>query len=60
VVHLLVCADGANVFCGSLHTLENNKDTLVVASKEIGLEANADKTSTWSCPEIRMQGEIRV
>jgi hypothetical protein len=42
--YLLVCADGVNVFCGSLHILENNKDALVVASKEIGLEVNADKT----------------
>jgi hypothetical protein len=42
--YLLVYADDVNVFCGSVHTLENNKDALVVASKEIGLEGNADKT----------------
>jgi len=42
--HLLVHADDVNVFCGHVHTLENNKDALVVARKEIGLEVNADKT----------------
>jgi len=49
--YLLVYADDVNVFCGRVHTLENNKDALVVARKEIevarkeiGLEVNADKT----------------
>jgi hypothetical protein len=42
--HLLVYPDDVNVFCGSVHTIEKNKDSLVVASKEIGLEGNADKT----------------
>ena len=32
-------------------------DDLVAASKEIRLEVNADKTSTWSWFEIRMQDE---
>jgi len=29
---------------GSAHTLKKNTEALVVASKEIGLEVNADKT----------------
>jgi len=29
---------------GSVHTVKENGDALVVASKEIGLEVNADKT----------------
>jgi len=37
---LLVYVDGITVMGGSLQ----NKGTLVVASKEIGLEVNADKT----------------
>jgi len=28
----------------SIHTIEKNTEALVVASKEIGLELNADKT----------------
>jgi len=33
---------------------------LLVASKEIGLEVNADKTKYRSCLEIRMQDEVTV
>jgi hypothetical protein len=29
---------------GSIHTIKENAEALVVASKEIGLEVNADKT----------------
>jgi len=36
-------------------TIKENAETLIVASKEIGLEVNAAKLSTWSCLEIRMQ-----
>jgi hypothetical protein len=28
------------------------------ASKEIGLEVNAEKLSTWSCLKVRMQDKI--
>ena len=35
-------------------------EALVVASKENGLEVNADNLSTWSCFEIRMQDEFTV
>jgi len=36
--------EGVNILGGSVRTIEKNTDTLVVASKEIGLVANADKT----------------
>jgi predicted amidohydrolase len=42
--HILVYPDDDNVFCGSVRTIEKNKDALAVASKEIELEVNADKT----------------
>jgi len=29
---------------GSIHPVQKNAETLIVASKEIGLEVNADKT----------------
>jgi hypothetical protein len=29
---------------GSIHTVKENAEALVVATKEIGLEVNADKT----------------
>ena len=43
---LLVYADG-NILGGSVHTIKKKKkktEALVVASKETGLEVNADKT----------------
>ena len=42
---LLVYADGVNVFGGSVHTIKRNPESLVAASKETGLEVNADKTT---------------
>jgi hypothetical protein len=33
-----------NVLGGSVHAIKTNAEALVVASKEIGLEVNADKT----------------
>jgi len=41
---LLVYADDVNILGGSVHTVKENAKTLAVASKEIGLEVNADKT----------------
>jgi hypothetical protein len=41
--HLLVYVND-NILGGSVNTLEKNIEALVVASKEIGLEVNGDKT----------------
>ena len=41
---LLVYADDVNILGGSVRTIKENAVTLIVASKEIGLEVNADKT----------------
>ena len=41
---ILVYADDANILGGSVHTIKENAKSLMVASKEIGLEVNADKT----------------
>jgi len=41
---LLVYAEDVNILGGSVHTTETNVENLVVASKETGLEVNADKT----------------
>ena len=43
-----------------MHTLKENAEALVAATREIGLEVSADKLSTWSYLEIRMQDEFRV
>jgi hypothetical protein len=41
---LLVYADNVNILGGREYTIKKNAEALVVASKEIGLEVNADKT----------------
>jgi hypothetical protein len=40
----LVSADDVNILEGSLHTTKENAQALLVASKETGLEVNANKT----------------
>ena len=45
---------------GSVHTKKEYAEALIVASKETGLELNADKTKYVVCLEIRMQDEITV
>ena len=39
----LVYADDVHIFSGSIHTIMKNTEALVFASKEIGLEVNAEK-----------------
>ena len=41
---LLAYADDVNILGGSIHTLKKNAESLVVATREIGLEVSADKT----------------
>jgi hypothetical protein len=46
MVHISVCfnADDVNILGGSVHTIKGNAEVLIVASKETGIEVNADKT----------------
>jgi hypothetical protein len=41
---VLIYADNVNILGGSIYTVNKNTETLVIASKEIGLEVNADET----------------
>jgi len=41
---LLTYADDVNILGGSIHTLKENAEALVAATRETGLEVNADKT----------------
>jgi hypothetical protein len=44
IYQLLVNADVVDVFGGSVHTMKKNIEVSIVASKEMGLEVNANKT----------------
>ena len=41
---ILAYADDVNILGGSIHTLKENAEALVAATREIGLEVSADKT----------------
>jgi hypothetical protein len=41
---LLFYGDDVNILGGTVHTVKGTAEALVVASKEIGLEVNGDKT----------------
>ena len=41
---LLAYADDVNILGGSIHTVKENAEALVAATREIGLEVSADKT----------------
>jgi hypothetical protein len=41
---LLAYADDVNILRGSIHTVKENAEALVAATKEFGLEVSADKT----------------
>jgi sorting nexin-29 len=54
---LLVYADDVNILGVSVHTVKENADTLMVSTKEIGLEVNADKTTYIAMPRDQNAGQ---
>jgi hypothetical protein len=40
----VIVADGVNILGGSVHTVKENAEVLVVATKKIGLEISADES----------------
>jgi hypothetical protein len=60
---LLVYADDVNLLSDSINTKKENKETLLEASKDIGLEINAEKTEymIMSChPNLGQNENIRI
>jgi sorting nexin-29 len=53
---LLVYADDVNILGGTVHAIKENATALLMASKEIGLEVNADKTKYMVMPRDQTAG----
>jgi hypothetical protein len=54
---LLVNAGGVNILGGSVHSIKKNAEGSVVASKEIGLEVNAEKAKYMVMPRDQNAGK---
>jgi len=50
--------DDVNILGGSIHTLKENSEALVAATREIGLEVNADKTKYMVVSRDQNAGRI--
>jgi hypothetical protein len=54
-----ICVD-VNILGGIVHATKKNTVALVVASKKVGLERTADKTSHSICLENGMQDDVTI
>ena len=54
---LLAYANDVTILGGSVHTVKENAEALAVATKEIGLEVNADKTKYMVMSRDRNAGQ---
>jgi hypothetical protein len=60
---LVVYVDDVNILGGSIHTIRKNTDALLIVSKEIGLEVNAEKTKYMVMSRDQnagQNGDIRI
>ena len=55
---LLAYSDDVNILGGSIHTLKENAEALVAATREIGLEVSADKTKYMVMSRDQNAGRI--
>ena len=56
---LLAYADDVNLLGGSTHSLKENAEALVAATREIGLEVSADKTKYMVMSRDQNAGRIQ-
>jgi len=56
---LLAYVDDVNILAGSIHTLRENAEALVAATREIGLEVSADKTKYMVMSRDQNAGRIQ-
>jgi 3-hydroxymyristoyl/3-hydroxydecanoyl-(acyl carrier protein) dehydratase len=57
---LVVCADDVNILGGSVPTIAKSRETLVVASKGVGLEVNGVKFKDMVMPGDQNAGRSHV
>ena len=57
---LLPYADDVNILGGNIHTLKENAEALVAATREIGMEVNADKTKYMVMSRDQNAGRIHT
>ena len=57
---LLFYVDDVNTLGRSVHTIKKDTESLVAASKEIGLEVNADKTKYMAMARDENVGQVTV
>jgi len=55
----LAYADDVSILGGSIHTLKENAETLIAATREIGLEVSADKTKYMVMSRDQNAGRIQ-
>ena len=55
-LQLLPYADDVNILGGSVHTLKENAEALVAATREIELEVSADKTKYMVMSRVQNAG----
>jgi hypothetical protein len=55
---LLVCADDVNLLGDNIDAIKKNMESLIDATKEVGLEVNTEKLSICRCLVTRMQGKV--
>ena len=60
VFHYATCGgDNVNILWGGIHTLQENAEALVAATREIGLEVSADKTKYMVMSRDQNAGRIQ-
>ena len=56
---LLTYADDVHILAGSMHTVKENSEALVAATREIGLEVSADKSKYMVMSREQNAGRIQ-